>query len=634
MEDKPVIGIDLGTSYCCVAVFRNIDSIEIVPNDLGERITPSYVAFTDEDEHVVGTAAKRDGMKHPEQCIYEVKRLMGRSFGDASVQQDAKRWPFQVSSGPRGEAVLKVPGARGRQSSFRPEEISALLLKKMKEIAEDYTNCRPITDAVITVPAYFDHRQRKATMAAGVSAGLNVLRLMSEPTAAALAYGHKELVGRKPVGKKLLVFDLGGGTFDVSIVTVKDGPDEHCSFVVNAVAGDSHLGGTDIDERLLQLVAERFKKDQLDGEDLLGNPRVLPKLKQAVVDAKHILSNKKETDIDLDYRDRLLSVKLGRAEFEALNEDIFGRCMTIVEQALLDAKMSKDEISDVVLAGGSTRIPKVQEMLTAFFGRPPVKSVNADEAVAFGSAVQAGLLSRSDKCAEASISVRDVTAVSIGMGAALGTMHVLIPRNSPLPATARSLRCFYRAKLTVENVGLFEGERALCAYNRLLGELRMDGLIEGVWGRSVVEIKVDAHGILHATLEAISGHKEIGKKVETIVTLDADVVQSSGGGMDAPDWYTPAAKAEDARIWAAKDSGDRLGLLMGALLERQSSNKLPVELEKHLGEALAWWHGRQELASKEEYDQRHAELDRLARTYGCVVEKPTARSLVGAHFKG
>ncbi|GBG75940.1 hypothetical protein CBR_g21182 [Chara braunii] len=697
MEDRPVIGIDLGTSYCCVAVFRNIDDVEVVPNDLGERITPSYVAFTDEDEPLVGTAAKKEGIKHPKQCIYEVKRLIGRSFRDPAVQQDAKRWPFKVSSGPLNEAVLEVPESPGRQSSFKPEEISTLLLKKMKEIAEEYTNCRPITDAVITVPAYFHHSQRKSTMAAGKSAGLNVLRLMSEPTAAALAYGHKRLIGRGPVGKKLLVFDLGGGTFDVSIVTVKEGPDGDCSFVVNAVAGDSHLGGTDIDERLLQHVAERFKrqldgedllgnpgvlprlkqvvvdakhtlsvkketetsvagdshlggtdiderllqhvaerfkKDQLDGEDLLGNPRVLARLKQVVVDTKHTLSVKKETEIDLEYGDRVLSVKLGRAEFEALNEDLFGRCIKIVEQALLDAKLSKDEISDVVLAGGSTRIPKVQEMLTTFFGRPPIKSINADEAVAFGAAVQAGLLARSDKCAEASISVRDVTAVSIGVNLSLDFMKVLIPRNSPLPATGRTELLYFHkfARRRVHKVGLFEGERALCAYNRLLGELRMDSFKQVV-STSLVVINIDAHGILHATLEARAGHKEIGKKVETVVTLDADTVQSSGGGTEALDWYTPAAKAEDARIWAASDSLSRLALLIIKLQKRQSSNKLPVELAKHLGEALTWFNGQQELASKEEYDQRYAELDRLARTYGCLVDTPAARSLAGALVK-
>ncbi|GBG75943.1 hypothetical protein CBR_g21185 [Chara braunii] len=589
MKDKPVIGIDLGTSYCCVAVFRNIDGIEIVPNEFGERITPSYVAFTDEDKPLVGTAAKKMGLRHPEQCIYEVKRLLGRSFRDPAVQQDAQRWPFKVSSGPCGEAVLEVPEARGRKSSFRPEQISALLLKKMKQIAEDYTNCRPITDAVITVPAYFDQCQRKATMAAGVSAGLNVLRLMSEPTAAALAYGHMELTGRGPVGKKLLVFDLGGGTFDVSIVTIEEGPDEHC---------------------------ERFKKDHLDGEDLLANPRVLPRLKQVAVGAKHILSFIRETEIDLDYRDRVLGVKLGRAEFEALNKDLFDRCMTIVEQALCDAKMSKDEISDVVLAGGSTRIPKVQEMLTAFFNRLLIKAVNADEAVAFGSAVQAGLLARRDKCTE--ISVRDVTSVSIGVEGHFGIRRVLIPRNSLLPATASGK--FSTSPLPtalVVTIRLFEGERVLCAHNRSLGELRLGGFTPGAqYGEVLVVVNIDAHGILHVIGEALKGHKETGKKVEATGALETNVVQWSGGGTEATDWCSPTAKAEDARIWAAKDSMDRLWTLMQKLREQQSSNKFPVELEKHLGETFAWSHGQQERASKEDYDKLYEELDRIARSYG------------------
>ncbi|GBG75950.1 hypothetical protein CBR_g21192 [Chara braunii] len=527
MEDNPVIGIDLGTSYCCVAIFRNIDDIEIVPNDLGHRTTPSYVAFTSEGDCLVGDAAKKHSMTNPKEAIFEVKRLMGQSFNDAIVQQDAKKWPFTVSSGPRGEVVLNVPEApAGRQSSFRPEEISTLLLKKMKEIAEDFNCGRTIKDAVITVPAYFSHSQRKATMAAGVGAGLNVLRLMSEPTAAALAYGHQRLIRRGPVEKNILVFDLGGGTFDVSIVTVKAGPDEDCSFVVRATAGDSHLGGSDIDHRLLQHVTKRFES-QVHGVDLLTNHKILPRLKQAVVDAKHVLSGKGVTvaNVNLDYREDVLSMKLGRLELEELNKDLFLRCVMIVEQALSDAKMGKDDISEVVLAGGSTRIPMVQEMLTAFFGKAPIKSVNPDEVVAFGAAVQAGLLARSDKCAEASISVHDVTSASVGlicsgMESKFGVMAVVIPRDSSLPATGSRKYVLEDGEKAV-TAWLYEGERALCRKNRLLGELTMDDFMGGEAPQEAawkVAVKIDAHGILHATLEALAHHKNIGRKVETTVT--------------------------------------------------------------------------------------------------------------------
>ncbi|GBG75958.1 hypothetical protein CBR_g21200 [Chara braunii] len=620
LEDNPVIGIDLGTSYCKVAVFRNnIDDIEIVPNELGQTITPSCVAFSREDGCLVGDAAKKHGMKNPEECIFEVKCLMGRSYHDASVQQDKKKWPFHVSSGPNGGVVLDLPDAPGRPSFFRPEEISAFLLKKMKEIAEEFTGCRPIRDAVITVPACFNHSQRKATMAAGVGAGLNVLRLMSETTAAALAYGHQHLIRTGPAEKNVLVFDLGGGTFDVSIVTVKAGPDGDCSFVVKAVAGDSHLGGADIDQRLVQHVAEHFKKP-LRGEDLLGEGSIPQKLNQAVVDAKHALSTTKDVimaDINLGYRDHVLSLKLGRLELEALSTDLFHKCMRLVERALGDAKVSKDEICDVVLVGGSTRIPKVQEMLTAFFGKPPISSVNPDEAVAFGAAVQAGLLARSHKCAEASISVQDVTSVSVGVDSRFDIMDVLIPRNSPLPAIGSTEYTLLDDEVS-GTVGLYEGERALCAHNRFLGELTVDGFTPGparMQNDVRVVLTIDANGILHAAAEMLAKHKDVGRKVETPFTLGTGVVTSLADGLDTrTDRYT--LEAEDANIWAAKDSMLSLCSLILWLRAQLHSSKedchTDLELQLRLNEAWAWWDGHEELATKEEYDRRIAELEQYA----------------------
>ncbi|GBG75959.1 hypothetical protein CBR_g21201 [Chara braunii] len=615
MEDNPVIGIDLGTSYCCVAVFRNIDKIEVIPNALGRRLTPSYVAFAGEDGCLVGDVAKKHGMTNPAECIFEVKRLMGRSFRDATVQEDAKKWPFKVSSGLHGEVVVSVPQGPGRASSMKPEDISARLLRTMKQIAEDFADC-PITDAVITVPAYFNHSQRKATMAAGVSAGLKVLRLMSEPTAAALAYSYQQLIRKEAMGRTVLVFDLGGGTFDVSIVTIDAVRRGQCSFVVNAVAGDSHLGGADIDRRLLRHVAKQFKK-QLRGEDVLGDPMIFPLLNQAVVDAKHVLSSAMEADINLDYHDRVLSLKLGRAEFESLNQDLFDRCMTIVEQALKDAKISKHEVSDVVLAGGSTKIPRVREMLTAFFGKEPIKSVNAEEAVAFGAALQAGLLARSDRSAEARrVSVRDVTSLSIGVDTTkFGIMRVVIPRNSPLPASGSTTYALLDNQESL-TAALYEGERALCAYNRFLGELTLEGFTPGpATDQPAVKIvlTLDVHGILHATAEVLAKHRDIGRKVEATVTLDTDVAHSLAFGAEATDCYTPEAKAEDARIWAAKESMDRLRNLIGGLRKQHSSSNKssPANLERCLTEAWAWYTGLQEMASKEEYDKKYEEVKLL-----------------------
>ncbi|GBG75937.1 hypothetical protein CBR_g21179 [Chara braunii] len=622
-KDNPVLGIDLGTSHCCVALFRTMDDIEIVPNEHGRRTTPSYVAWDTEDNRLVGEAAKKHGMNYPGKCIFEVKRLMGRSFRDANVQEDAKMWPFDVIAGPHGEAVVKVPDApRGGQSTFKPEDVSAVLLKKMKQIAEEYTNRRSIADAVITVPAYFNHSQRKATMAAGVSAGLRVLRLMSEPTAAALAYGHQRMIGRGPSAKKLVAFHLGGGSFDASVMTVKvAGPEDQeiqdCSFVVNAVAGDSHLGGIDMDKRLLRHVADKLKS-QIQGEDLLGNPWIVPRLNEAVVDAKHVLSVRKETEIKVHYRGDVLSLRLRRSEFEMLNQDLFERMLRIVEQALQDSKFRKEEISAVLLSGGSTVIPKVREMLTAFFGKPPIKSVNADEAVAFGAALQAGLLARrrGGKCAEAtSITVQDVTSTSIGVLTRFDIMRVVVPRNSPLPASG-SMKYTLLDDQESLWVPLYEGERALCAYNRLLGELTLDGFTPGpatLQSAIRVVLRIDRHGILHAAAEVLAKHKDIGRRVKAIVTLDTDVAHSSADGTEASDCYTAEAKAEDTRIWAAGASRNRLRDLILKLREQRSSNNCCTKLQQRVDEAWAWWNGLHKLAPKEEYDKRYAELERFAR---------------------
>ncbi|GBG79041.1 hypothetical protein CBR_g28755 [Chara braunii] len=638
MAGDPVIGIDLGTSYCCVAVFFNQDKIEIVQNELGARITPSYVAFSGKDGCLVGEAAKRHGMKYPKQCVFEVKRLMGRSFHDATVQRDAQTWPFKLSSGPLGQVLVHVG-----ETEVLPEEISACLLRKMKSIAEDYTDCHPIRDAVISVPAYFNYRQRKATMAAAIDAKLNVLRLMSEPTAAALAYAHQRLRGSGSMEKKVMVFDMGGGTFDVSIVTMKAGQHGEWSFVVNAVAGDSHLGGSDIDKRLIQHAEEQFrgqhqaksmskyaaklfKRQQGHRKDfLLGDPRILRKLNQAAVEAKHDLSVKTDAEILLDCRENIFNLRLDRVEFERLNQRLFRRCMTIVRQALCDAKMSKSDISDVLLAGGSTRIPKLQEMLTAFFGKPPIKSVSPDEAVAFGAAVMAGQLARRDKCKEApTISVRDVTSVSIGVCGRFGIMKVVVPRNSPLPADGEVGCVLYDNQESME-FPLYEGERALCVNNLLLGELSLDGFTRGpaTADRSMrVVIKIDANGILHAMAEAIANHKDIGRKVETTVTLGKDAVRSvqPSDAVEETDWYTPEAKAEDARIWAADRSMHRLRDPILALREQlRRCNKCHACLEKHVTEAAAWWMGLKELPSKEECDKKYEELEVLAKVHNLAL---------------
>ncbi|GBG89945.1 hypothetical protein CBR_g50035 [Chara braunii] len=598
---------NLGTSNCCVALNRGPDKIEIVPNDLGKRLTPSYVAFSDE-QCLVGDAAKKYGLKYPDRCVFEVKRLIGRSFHDCNVQQDSKMWPFQVLAGPKSEVLIGVQkGAKtgaddgqAQRSTFTPEEISAILLRRMKKFAEDYAGGLTIRDAVITVPAYFNDSQRQATRDAGERAGLRVLRLMSEPTAAALAYGQQNLIGkgsfdrkiRGGLEKKILVFDLGGGTFDVSLITVKAGPSGEAQFLVNAVAGDGHLGGADFDSRVLAHVAEEFARQC--GEDITRKPKVMAKLRSAVIEAKHALSSQLEIDIDLDYGDQTPSTKIGRATFEMLNRELFEECMEIVLRALRAAGVSKDEITEVVLAGGSTRIPIVQDKLTALFGKPPLKAIHPDEAVAYGAAVQAGLLlAISDKCDEGAavagsnppppkVSIQDVTPLSIGTDSDMDMMAVLIRRNTPIPAKGKAQFFCSMDYQPAMQFKLFEGERALCSANRYLGEFTLTGFTPvPASGKPVAQLllTIDEDGILHATAEATDNHRELGMTQGvtiqtgkgTLIKDDAHAVAAATGGGSAMAANTAQDEAEDKAIRAAYDSRKRLRELAWAIRQQYHS---------------------------------------------------------------
>ncbi|GBG90482.1 hypothetical protein CBR_g50828 [Chara braunii] len=586
MENNPVIGIDLGTSYCCVAVFFDTERIQIVPNDVGSKITPSYVAFSEKDGCLVGGAAKKHGLEYPEQCVFEVKRLMGRSFSDPTLHLEAKRMPFMLSSGPLGDVVVDIS-----EKKFRPEDISAFLLKEMKRMAEDYANFRPIRDAVLTVPARFNYRQRKATMAAAAQAGLNVLRLMSEPTAAALAYGHESMRGSGRQERKVLVFDMGGESLNVSVVGVKVGSQNDFSFVVKTGIRESQLGGAEIDERLFYRVEGQLRRHP-QGKDVgfkplvALKPRIRAKLNQLVVQAKHDLSVKTETQIDLDCGgEDILSLRLSRVDFEKRNQELFLKCVLIVMRALRDAKIGKGEISEVLLAGGSTRIPAVQKNLTAFFGKPPLKSFNPDEAVAFGAAVMAGQLARRDKCKQApTISVRHhddiVTSVSIGVDTKFGIMRVVIPRNSLLPANGTAEYGLPDGEGEAR-VKLYEGESALCANNLPLGELALDGFT----------LRLDIK----------------------------DVVVRSSDAAGETDWYTAEAKAEDVRIWEARESMNAVWMLIGKLRDQLSCRECHGDLEKHVNETMAWYMGLEELPSKRECDKRYEELESLAKVHSLDV---------------
>ncbi|KIJ28212.1 hypothetical protein M422DRAFT_270532 [Sphaerobolus stellatus SS14] len=482
-EYGTVIGIDLGTTYSCVGVQRG-GRVEIIANDQGHRITPSWVSFTD-DERLVGDAAKNAFHSNPENTVFDAKRLIGRKFEEPDVQRDRKHWPFQIIDR-KGKPVIQVKH-RGELRDFTPEEISAMVLSKMKETAEAYLG-KKVTHAVVTVPAYFNDAQRQATKDAGTIAGLTVLRIINEPTAAAIAYG----LDKKGGESQIIVYDLGGGTFDVSLLSIEDGV-----FEVLATAGDTHLGGEDFDNRVIDYMVKQYKKKT--GTDVTSNLRAMGKLKRAVENAKRTLSSQASTKLEIESFENGndFSETLTRAKFEELNMDLFRKTMRPVEQVLKDANVRKDQVHDVVLVGGSTRIPKVQQLLKEFFGgKEPSKSINPDEAVAYGAAIQGGVLSGEEGTED--LVLIDVCPLTLGIETTGGVFTKLIPRNTVVPTKKSQIFSTAADNQPTVLIQVFEGERAMTKDNNLLGSFELTGIPPAPRGVPQIEVtfEIDANGIM------------------------------------------------------------------------------------------------------------------------------------------